>query len=93
MTQAEIDILAEREKQRQKWGDEHDDEHHSGEELASAAAYLADPTTENLDGDGDDEDLGWIVHLRARIKDNRRKQLVIAAALLIAEVERIDRAT
>lgn len=91
LERALADVITEREKQRIRWGDAHDDEHDAGE-LASAAAYLADPVTENLDGDADDDDLGWVVQLRAKIADDRRKQLVIAAALLLAEIERMDRA-
>lgn len=89
-TRAEGDVLAERAKQRVRWGDDHDDEEHQGGELAVAASYLADP----FDGGGcldeDDPEAGWAVRLKAR--HDRRQQLVIAAALLLAEIERLNRA-
>jgi len=53
-------------------------------ELANAAAYYAD--TRIL------SDLWpWQASWNKRRKHNRRRQLVIAAALIIAEIERIDR--
>lgn len=76
LTKAEQDVLAERAKQRVKWGDKHDDEHTSGD-LAHTAGCLSlginDP---------------WHLGLR----HDRRERLVIASALLIAEIERVDRA-
>ena len=85
MTQAEIDILAEREKQRAKWDTGHDDEHDDGQ-LAKAAGAMA----LNVHNPASN---WWGYALTLKHTGNRRKQLVIAAALLIAEVERIDRAT
>lgn len=40
-TQAEVDVLAEREKQRKKWGDEHDSAEHGDQELADRATKPA----------------------------------------------------
>lgn len=83
------DVLAEREKQRQKWGDDHDDD--CGE-LATAAAFLADPEyVEDVDAESVQHDEWW-VRLRQRHRADRRQQMVIAAALAIAEIERLDRA-
>lgn len=79
-TQAERDVLAERVKQRAKWGDAHDDEHDAGE-IGMVAADLVSL--------GEQSD-GWGL---ARKHPQRRDRLVIASALLIAEVERIDRST
>lgn len=45
-SKAAHDVLAEREKQRAKWGDAHDDEHTDGA-LAGAAACLAFGPTES----------------------------------------------
>ncbi len=89
MSQAETDVRVERRRQRDQWGDDHDDTHDGGE-LADAAAWLAN-TDDPDDGDVDDEDLGWAVRLKARHASDRRQQLVIAAALVLAEIDRLDR--
>ena len=83
LTQAETDVLAERAKQRAKWGNDHDDKHKDGV-LATAAMALAG----NLDPGGE----GWIVDLVRKHADNPRRRLVITAAFAIAEIERLDRA-
>lgn len=89
-TQAVEDVLAEREKQRAKYGDAHDDHHDCGE-LAIVAASLADPESEfDAPDKYHPDDWGYIIG--AKHRDDRRKRLVIATALLIAEIERMDRA-
>jgi hypothetical protein len=95
VSRASDDVLAEREKQRAKWGDDHDDEHGDGA-VAAAGAMLAWP-----DGywfyDPSDADKccipspGWAYDLLKKHEHDRRQQLVIATALLIAEIERLDR--
>lgn len=92
---ATFDVLAERENQRAKWGEEHDDEHKDGA-IGAAGAMLAWP-----DGywfyDPADADKccipapGFAYDLLKKHEHDRRKQLVIAASLLLAEIERIDR--
>lgn len=94
-TKAEADVLAERAKQRTKWGDEHDDDHEDGV-LALAAGYLAGPNG-ILHPDPDfDEDAWcapeWVRDIADKVRKDRRRELVIAAALLVAEIERLDRA-
>ena len=87
------DVAAEREKQRQTWGDEHDDQHTAGQ-LAEIAALVAHPNDLDVDPDDDGEDddgVEWVA-VRIRRRNERRRQLVIAAALCIAEIERLDRA-
>ena len=84
MTKAEEDVLAERAKQRAKWGDHHDDAVEVNGELPTAGAYLAHP-----EHDPCFEAPTWAVSLKER-KD-RRQQLVCAAALAIAEIDRMDR--
>lgn len=78
LSRAESDIFAERASQRSRWGEDHDDEHAKGQLARAAAAYAA--SDESLWPFAD----GW----KPR---SRREDLVRAAALLIAEIERMDR--
>jgi len=70
------------------WTTEHDDEHTDGA-LAVVAAQLA--------VDGTDETVTTVCHPEDRFRvvrkhrKDRRRQLVIAAALLVAEIQRFDR--
>lgn len=83
------DIAAERRRQveAEGWTPEHDDRHDRGE-MARAAICYADPLNEGRDHPPAKWpwDAGWW-----KPKD-RRRDLVRAAALLIAEIERSDRA-
>ncbi len=90
MTQAETDILAERAKQRAKWGDDHDDEHTNPRALPLAAAYIATAALPGMPFAALNDAPEWVRNLHRDHGD--RERLVIAAALLIAEIERIDRA-
>jgi hypothetical protein len=83
------DVLAEREKQRAKWGDAHDDEHGNGALALAAADVILDgrPGVPSWLLAGSPE---WVVNLVRR--HGERDRLVIAAALLLAEIERLDRA-
>lgn len=89
-SRAALDVLIERRRQQdvEGWTEEHDDRHIRGELGAAAACYAAPlrhqplmleqvwpPTWDN----------GWW-----KPKD-RRRDLVRAAALIIAEIERLDR--
>ncbi len=77
------EIRAERAKQvRKGYNAKHDDEHDDGS-IAVQAAALADNNHEPH------RDL-WGLALDH--KHRRREQLIIAAALLVAEIERLDRA-
>jgi hypothetical protein len=87
--EAERDVLTERAKQRTKWGNAHDDEHADGS-LAAAAGFLVVSdrlahAREALNGARP----SWAIPLYNR--HTQRERFVIAAALLIAEVERLDR--
>lgn len=84
------DVLTERQYQHAVWGDSHDDQHRD-QGLAGAAAHLAEPDDDIDPDDAEDDDLGWAVRLKAKHHGDRRRQLVIAAALLVAEIERLDR--
>lgn len=80
---AERDVIAERDKQRLKWSEEHDDEHDNGQ-LAHVAGRLAMRYAKGDNYHAYD----WGIEDR---HPDPRERLVIAAALLIAEIERIDR--
>ena len=92
LTNAADSVLAERRRQIEAEGysPDHDDDHTAGE-LAQAAADLCVDGTDFrvVDPDGD-EMLGW--GLTEAHRSDRRRQLVIAGALVLAEIERIDRA-
>jgi len=91
------DVVAERQRQIEKEGytPEHDDEHDSDNALARAASCYA---LAGLGGNGP----FWITHLQTPQQvwpyrwewkpADRRRNLVKAAALLLAEIERMDRA-
>lgn len=83
------EVARERERQMavEGWTPEHDDIEHPGCQLAVAAACYAAP--EHMEragctpfGRDSEENTG---------KHPRRRRLVIAAALLVAEIERVDR--
>lgn len=81
MTPAEKDVLAEREKQRERWGDRHDDEHDVGILLMAALRILVGPSGPKSPS--------WAYRW-----DDRpiRTRLVKACAFLLAEIDRLDRA-
>jgi hypothetical protein len=91
------DVLAEREKQRTKWGDAHDDEHVFGAIRIAAASLLVDGTDAHVahpDGNhGENFDPWGLVakHGYRGKRPDKRRALVIAIALGLAELERLDR--
>jgi hypothetical protein len=94
------DIAAERRRQIEVegWTPEHDDEHGGGQ-LATAAACYADPRSVwwPRDDDGSVQaSLVWPWDFEwwkpAHSPAERRRQLVKAGALIVAEIERLDRA-
>jgi hypothetical protein len=78
------DVVGERQRQIKKegWHENHDDEHDGGD-LARAAACYAYPLASPL--------ILWPFSEPIKLKDDRRNY-VRAAALLLAEIERMDRA-
>ena len=101
LTQAARDVLAERERQRSEWGDVHDDSHPHGEMAHAAAVYcicsegppkpgVAWETSQSRRWDFNILGAIWPRRWTFKPKD-RRRNLVRAAALVIAELERIDR--
>jgi hypothetical protein len=93
------DVLAERRRQvdREGYDPEHDDEHVSGEIAAYAAFYAMPqaardwPATESGYGDTWGEAIVPVDWTPPKEGD-RRRELVKAGALILAEIERIDRA-
>lgn len=88
------EIAAERQRQidEEGWTPEHDDEHDSGELALAAACYArsaANPGLYHLANvpTGWPWDRDWW-----KPGPNSRRELVKAAALLVAEIERLDRA-
>lgn len=88
MTIAIHDIQAERNRQisHEGWSPQHDDEHRDGSLAVAAACYALNHP-------------GWrgFTHCWPWSLDwwkpkDRRRNLVIAAALIVAEIERLDRA-
>jgi hypothetical protein len=98
-SQAALDVLAERRRQIEAEGYDpaHDDEH-VNDEIAAMAAYYAMPEAArawpaNETGYGDNWGAAIIPHGWHMPRPcDRRRELVKAAALLLAEIERLDRA-
>lgn len=97
-TTASRDVLAERQRQIsvEGWTPEHDDEHNGGELSAAAASYAIEANA-LLDGMRPDATRGapfcwqWDPAWWKPSADPRRN-LVKAGALILAEIERLDRA-
>lgn len=100
------EVLAERRRQVEEEGytAAHDDQHRDGELARAAAAHAlhaAGLLAEDATGKVPDAQLSFIAAGDAawpwqvsEMKDHAlRRKLVIAAALLLAEIERVDRAT
>jgi hypothetical protein len=89
MSKALDDITLERQRQvnQEGWTPEHDDEHDAGE-LAAAASCYADPTiaTTFLP-------TRWPWDREWWKPTDQRRNLVKAGALIVAEIERLDRLT
>lgn len=90
MTTAIDDVLAERQRQQVVEGHAlaHDDEHSDGA-LAVAASCYANPIMHS--DPRISVPLHWPWDAQCWKPTNRRRDLVKAAALLLAEIERIDR--
>lgn len=99
-SQAALDVLAERRRQIEVegWTPAHDDEHDTGELAAAAASYAliaCAPVSENEFWRGmrmDAANTVWPWDLEWRKPGDQRRMLVKATALLLAEIERMDRA-
>ena len=94
MTKAADDVLAERERQKtvEGWTAEHDDKHNTGDLAKAAACYAVAaswPDSNRLSKGA--LPLGWPWDAEGFKSTTRRRDLVKAGALILAEIERIDR--
>lgn len=96
VSKAAADVLAERRRQIESegWTPEHDDKHADGELAKAAACYAAGWKIDVYQRFGFHEYRQfrmWPWHPKWWKPKDRRHDLVRAAALIIAEIERIDR--
>jgi hypothetical protein len=94
-----LDISAERYRQitDEKWTPEHDDKHDFGEMATAAAMYALRPPTRNIIispySNETIVDRLWPWSREWWKPKDRRRDLVKAGALIVAEIERLDRAS
>ena len=98
-TQAAQDVLAERQRQveAEGWTPDHDDEHAGGQMARAASIYASNAAFATALVDGNtamcsEAPLGWPWAKHWWKPVNSRRDLVKAAALILAEIERLDRA-
>ena len=86
-----LDVVAERQRQKtiEGWTPEHDNEHCNGELAMAAVCYINETGTVNRNGG---KPWGWPWDASWWKPNARRRNLVKAGALILAEIERIDRA-
>ncbi len=91
LSQASIDVIEERRRQQEKegWTPEHDDQHSKGELATAAACYAGFSDAYPNCGQ---PPFFWPFEGAWWKPSNYRRDLVKAAALILAEIERIDRA-
>lgn len=89
-SQALKDVAAECQRQisAEGWTPEHDDKHDNGELAMAAVCYINDTGKVNRNGG---KPWGWPWVSEWWKPDTRRRNLVKAGALILAEIERIDR--
>lgn len=102
MTKAASDVLAERRRQieAEGWTPQHDDQHADGSMALAAACYASNAATWAEKGTPKlrekypelSSSFRWPWHLKWWKPKGQRRDLVRAAALLLAEIERLDRA-
>lgn len=97
LSKAMSDVIAERDRQVnvEGWSAEHDDHHVRGKLVAAAVCYVLSQCGRLT--------MGMLVDVVNRIwpfevkwlakGHDKRRSLVIAASLLVAEIERVDRAS
>lgn len=92
MSRAVQDICDERERQLEQegWSRDHDDSHSSGEMAYAAGCYLLFGTDDRFPV-GDAPVRFWPWSLEWWKPKDKRRNLVRAGALIVAELERMDR--
>jgi len=87
------EIAGERKRQIEEgWTPEHDDDTHCSGELASAAVVLTLSCESDVQALDDDEYAPeWAFGLRRKYAYDRRRRLIIAGALIAAEIDRLGR--
>ncbi len=92
MSKALKDIEAERTRQinQEGWSHEHDDQYQFNELAMAAVCYINETGTVNRVGG---KPWGWPWDASWWKPSDRRRNLIKAAALLVAEIERIDRSS
>lgn len=99
MSNAIKDVIAERQRQikYERWTSEHDDQHKNGELPLAAGLYAisAGFASKYLEGETKTCPLpdGWPWHPSWWKPTNSRRDLVTSAAMILAEIERLDRRT
>ena len=85
------EVAAERQRQIGKGYDAaHDDRHDDGM-LGGAAGLIALGSPDYIDDYNSAPDVAH--HVFGKYSDDRRRQLIISAAMIVAEIERLDRAS
>ena len=97
LSRAEIDALEERRRQvdQEGWTAEHDDRHDKGQMARAAACYALSASSSPSDMHAAlivDAAWPWAPEWWKPSDGDPRRDLVKAAALLLAEIERLDRA-
>lgn len=89
-----LDVAAERRRQieAEGWTPEHDDGHSDGALAMAAACYACPDPRIEVFPNGQQSPEGWPWSAYWWKPKDRRSNLVRAAALLLAEIERLDRA-
>ncbi len=93
LTSAARDVMAERQRQIsvEEWTEEHDDHHDAGQLARAAASYCLSACPRSLDDVATAGRL-WPWAREWHKPTSKRRDLVKAAALILAEIERQDRA-
>ncbi|MGR0183189.1 hypothetical protein [Azospirillum aestuarii] len=90
-----VEITHERLRQieQEGWTPEHDDKHGNGEMATAAACYVLNGADSPNPAPPNAYPTWWPWVARWWKPKDRRRDLIRAAALLVAEIERLDRAT
>lgn len=89
------EIAAERQRQidAEGWTPEHDDTHSNGEMAQAAGCYVAHASWSRFEFNRDPWWQLWPWDLSWWKPKDKRRDLIRAAALIVAEIERLDRAS